>query len=106
VTTPVWFAQSGDKLYVFSFAGAGKIKRLRHTNRVTVAPCTIGGELLGEPQNATARILPENEAESALNALNKKYGWVKRVYDWGMDLMSAVSRRPHSKRLYIEITSA
>ncbi len=30
VETPVWFAQDGDKIYVFTEGNAGKVKRLRN----------------------------------------------------------------------------
>ena len=40
VTTPVIFAQSPGTIYVGTRADAGKLKRLRHTARVTLAPCT------------------------------------------------------------------
>src|SRR5262249_4639303 len=53
VATPVWFAASGGKLYVFSAGDAGKVKRLRHTTRARVAPCGGRGGLRGAWQPAT-----------------------------------------------------
>ena len=47
VETPVWFAREADKLYVFSEARAGKVKRLRNDSRVRVAPCTVSGKIRG-----------------------------------------------------------
>jgi uncharacterized protein len=80
VVTPVWFAQEGDKLYLFSGATAGKVKRITHTARVMAAPCTMGGTLLGDAVEANARILQTaEERRMADRALTRKYGWQKRL---------------------------
>jgi uncharacterized protein len=106
VSTPVWFAQIGDKLYVYSAANTGKIKRLQHTQRVTVAPCTGAGKVTGEVQEAVARILSAAEGKIAEDAINHKYGWQKR----GLAILSAImrlfSRRERAGATYLEITSA
>ena len=49
VPTPVWFARVGNHWYVFSAGSAGKVKRLRHTEAVTVAACdmVVSGDTLG-----------------------------------------------------------
>jgi PPOX class probable F420-dependent enzyme len=98
VPTPVWFAQEGDKLYITTQAQSGKIKRLRHTPDVEIAPCTVRGEITGESMSAKARIheagSPEGKHADAL--LNKKYGIQKRLFG----LMSLFSR---SKSAFIEV---
>ena len=38
VTTPVWFAETGGKLYFLTANDAGKVKRIRNNQQVTVAP--------------------------------------------------------------------
>jgi len=38
VSTPVWAAPDGETLVVWTRTDSGKVKRLRHTSRVTVAP--------------------------------------------------------------------
>jgi PPOX class probable F420-dependent enzyme len=50
VRTPVWFAQdvshstpSITVFYIYSEAGAGKVKRIRNNPRVRVAPATCAG---------------------------------------------------------------
>lgn len=43
VPTPVWVVPDGDHLSVFTPAGTGKLKRVRHTPRVTVAECSRRG---------------------------------------------------------------
>jgi PPOX class probable F420-dependent enzyme len=79
VDTPVWFAQEGDLLYVYSLANAGKVKRIRNNPRVKVIPCDIRGKTKGEWVGANARIVDKHEAERAHKLLNKKYGLVKRM---------------------------
>ncbi|GAB4573061.1 MAG: PPOX class F420-dependent oxidoreductase [Anaerolineae bacterium] len=74
VATPVWFVDTGDRLWMTTALNAGKIKRIRHTPRVTVAPCKYDGTVLGPAVEAEARILPPEEHPAALAALKKKYG--------------------------------
>ncbi|MGL4650365.1 MAG: pyridoxamine 5'-phosphate oxidase family protein, partial [Caldilineaceae bacterium] len=48
VATPVWFVPQGDELRLTTAADSGKVKRIRHTPRGRVAPCTSSGALLGD----------------------------------------------------------
>jgi hypothetical protein len=41
----------------------------------------MGGKALGASSEAMARILPGDEAIKAIRALNRKYGFQKRVLD-------------------------
>jgi uncharacterized protein len=75
VTTPVIFAERLGTIYVGTRADAGKLKRLRHTARVTLAPCTYSGKVTGAVSVGRARILTEpGECTAASTALAKKYG--------------------------------
>src|SRR6266700_8390543 len=75
VTTPVWFAERLGTIYVETHADAGKLKRLRHTARVTLAPCTYSGKVTGSVIAGNARIVTEpEESTTASTALAKKYG--------------------------------
>jgi uncharacterized protein len=77
VTTPVIFAQSLGTIYVGTRADAGKLKRLRRSGRVTLAPCTYSGKVTGEVIAGTAHILTEpGECTAASTALAKKYGFM------------------------------
>ena len=64
VTTPVIFAQNPWTIYVGTRADAGKLKRLGHTARVTLAPCTYGGKVTGSVIEGNARIVTESEEVS------------------------------------------
>lgn len=97
VATPVWFATDASKLYVLSEKTAGKLKRIAHTPQVTVAPSTFSGKVTGETAQGTARLLVGKEADFALACLNKKYGLIKRLFDFYGWL-----RR--SEIVYLEIT--
>lgn len=100
ISTPVWFAQSGDRLYVMTGRTAGKIKRIRNNSQVYVAPADRAGNALGERQPAHAAIVsdPAEEA-SAIALLNAKYGMMKRMFD----LMAWISGGLNN-RAYIVIT--
>jgi PPOX class probable F420-dependent enzyme len=78
VTTPVWFGEEGDKLYVMTRSDMGKTKRIRNNPKVMVAPCTIRGRVTGEEFPATARILPPEEHARARQTINRKY-WMARL---------------------------
>jgi PPOX class probable F420-dependent enzyme len=74
VATPVWAAPDGEDLVVWTRADSGKVKRLRHTSRVTVAPCDVRGRPRGPAVEAVAGFLPEAEWPRALAALRRRYG--------------------------------
>lgn len=78
VATPVWFAETDDKIYVMTRKDSGKCKRLRNNPRLKVAPCTIRGKLTGPEFDAVARILDVAQGSAARNAIRAKY-WLARV---------------------------
>lgn len=103
VPTPVWFAHHNGKLVLFTLAGTGKLKRLAHTSRVTVAPCTMNGKLLGEAVAGTARLLTDpDERKSADDTLNRKYGLTKRILNW----LNRLRGGSEANRVLIEIAPA
>ena len=61
-------------VFAVSNPEAGKIKRLRNSSRVAVAPCTWNGTRTGEELPATARILASAELPAMWASLVKKYG--------------------------------
>jgi hypothetical protein len=107
VPTPVWFAQIGDKLYMLTNENAGKVKRIRNNPSVTVAPCTVRGEVLGEALPAKARILTDSgEIQTAIQALNRKYGLFKRLFDLANTVSGLFRREMAAKRIYLELVQA
>jgi PPOX class probable F420-dependent enzyme len=79
VPTPVWFGISADRLYVKTSSRAGKVKRLRHDDRVVVAPCTPRGKPIGPGILGVGRELETSEQPKAEAALSSAYGAGRRI---------------------------
>lgn len=62
VATPVGYGVDGDALYFMTDPSTGKVKRLRHTPRVTLAPSTLRGEVRGPAVDGVARLITGAEA--------------------------------------------
>jgi uncharacterized protein len=104
VTTPVWFATSPGTIYVETHADAGKLKRLRHTARVTLAPCTYSGKVTGSVIAGNARILTESaESTAALAALAKKYGVMRSLHHFFRNALRMLQRKAKVGVVYIAI---
>lgn len=73
VLTPVHVAVDGERAFFRTWNPTGKWKRLRHTQRVLIAPCTVGGRASSPPGEATARLLSGEEAAHAARTLARKY---------------------------------
>jgi uncharacterized protein len=73
VRTPVSIAVDGDRAFIRSWETAGKLKRIRNNQAVTIAPCTARGRPTGPPIRACARILSGEESARAGHLLAGKY---------------------------------
>ncbi len=73
VGTPVLFVLDADRLLVRTAAASGKLKRLRHTARVELAPSDQRGRHLGPTVQATARILGPDAVRLTLARLHARY---------------------------------
>jgi len=94
VKTPVWFARRGERLYVFTEARAGKVKRLRNDPRARVAACDVRGRVRGPWAPARARVVDDPAAErDAYAALRAKYGWQMRAVDFFSRLAGRIDGR-------------
>jgi len=94
VETPVWFAELDARLYVFSEAKAGKVKRLRNSPRARVAVCDVRGKLRGEWVEVVARVVEDPETiERAFAALRAKYGWQMWIADFFSRLAGRIDKR-------------
>jgi uncharacterized protein len=104
VVTPVWFAISHGTIYVETHADAGKLKRLRHTARVTLASCTYSGKVTGSVSEGNARILTESEESTAASAaLAKKYGVMRSLYHFVRNARRMLQRKANVEVVYIAI---
>jgi uncharacterized protein len=95
----VWFGLADGKLYFHSEANVGKVKRIRNSPRVRVAPCTVRGKPLGPPAEGHARILAPDEGDKAERAIAANYGLFRKVYESVDDLLD-------SEFLYVEVEPA
>jgi PPOX class probable F420-dependent enzyme len=80
VKTPVWFVQDGELLFVRTGADSGKVKRIRNSGLVNIAPCRMDGGLLGDWVPALAREVADPEIDRKADLLlDKKYGLLKKI---------------------------
>ena len=82
VRTSVWFAEHDGKIYIYSLADAGKVKRIRNNPSVRVAPCDVRGGNIGEWIEASAKIEDPGGERLGMSVLTKKYGLMKRFGDF------------------------
>ena len=80
VPTPVWISRLADEARVgfYTTMGTGKTKRLRHTPRVTLQPCSRTGTPTPgtEPVEATAQMVQSGrDFDEVQGAIRAKYGW-------------------------------
>jgi PPOX class probable F420-dependent enzyme len=74
VPTAMWFAHEQGKLYMVTGRTSGKIKRIRNSGRVLLAPCDMMGHVLGPQIEASAHELPADLHAHANAVLAGKYG--------------------------------
>jgi PPOX class probable F420-dependent enzyme len=106
VITPMWFAESKGTIYAETGVSAGKLKRIRHTERVTLAACTMSGKVTGTETEGKARAVSElQEINAARAALSKKYGLTRSLYYFLLNIFSTIRRKPRTNLVYIAIES-
>ena len=103
VATPVWVARDGAHLLVTTPEGSGKVKRLRHTSRVELRPCSRRGRVPETAQavTGTAEILTDEGTRDRLTAgIRRKYGLEYRLV-LAIERLTRSGRRP---RVILRIT--
>jgi uncharacterized protein len=106
VPTPVWFAQDMGSgiLYIETGGDSGKIKRIRHTSRVTLAPCTALGKTTGDVTEGKARIVTDTaEIFRARGALHRKYGLQRQIFNFVLEVIALIRRDTKDTNAYIAI---
>jgi PPOX class probable F420-dependent enzyme len=94
VATPVWFAERDGRLWVFTEADAGKVKRLRRDPRARIAACSVRGRVHGVWHEARARVVADaGQEQAAYAALRAKYGWQMRAVDFFSRLAGRIGNR-------------
>lgn len=79
VKTPVWFVISNGIIYVVTSSNTGKIKRLKHSDKIRVTPCDFNGKPLGNWIAGKAYLANESESIQAIKLRKEKYGIMERL---------------------------
>ena len=72
VPTPVGYGIDGPELYLMTDPASGKVKRLRHTPRVSVSASTLRGHVTGPELSGEAQEITGAEAENARRVITSK----------------------------------
>lgn len=99
--TAIWIAADGDRALVITGRDSWKVKRIRNTPRVTIAPCGVLGKPKGEPVEAVARVLPKSETRAVYNKVLRRY-W---NHAWWFYLHSIVRGGIDKVHVGLEITA-
>ena len=78
--TAIWAAPAGDRLVVITQESSWKVKRIRNTPRVTIAPCDRRGNSKGEAVEATAALLDKSANSATYDAISKRYGLIGKTF--------------------------
>jgi uncharacterized protein len=79
VGTAVWVVRDGDALGAWTARDSGKVKRLRNSGRVTVAPCDARGNPHGAAVAGRAELLDAADTERYRGLIKRKFGVLGRV---------------------------
>jgi len=74
VATPLSIAVANGRAYFVTAGDSGKARRLSTTDRVTLAPCSVGGKVTGETVEGRARRLDPAERKTAAKGLLRPTG--------------------------------
>jgi PPOX class probable F420-dependent enzyme len=104
VSTPVTCAEHDGIIYFATGADSGKVKRIRHTTHITLAPCTARGRETGDTVEAHARVITEvAETYKAKGALQSKYGLRRQIIYVIMKTIQLVRKQPEIQQVYVAI---
>src|SRR5260221_9382083 len=104
VATPVWFALDGGVIYIETGPSAGKLKRIRHTPHVTVAPCTFSGNVTGPVIKGRAHVVTDAaERARGQKAIARKYAWLRAGWYGFLDLLTRLRPGPGAEMGHVAI---
>lgn len=95
VATAVWAVRDDHVLLVTTDGASGKVKRIRHTERVTLTPCDMRGRVADGAAltEARAAVVTDPAVLDRLEGLiTTKYGLVGRLFALGATLRRRGSR--------------
>lgn len=81
VRTPVWITPEDGKLYCWTVADSGKVKRIRNNQQVNLAQCDAQGNIQSDWVSATGQVL-DNPADVQVQTqrMTKKYSFFFRMF--------------------------
>ncbi|GAC1409561.1 MAG: PPOX class F420-dependent oxidoreductase [Mycobacterium sp.] len=79
--TAIWAAPHGDRLVAITQEKSWKVKRIRNTQRVTIARCDRGGNPKGDAVEAIATILEKSANGATYDAIGKRYGLLGKTFN-------------------------
>jgi uncharacterized protein len=79
--TAIWAAPDGERMVVITQEKSWKVKRIRNTPGVTIAPCDRSGNPQGEAVEATAAILDKSANGATYDAIGKRYGLLGKTFN-------------------------
>jgi PPOX class probable F420-dependent enzyme len=79
--TAIWAAPAGDRLVVITQEKSWKVKRIRNTPRVIIAPCDRSGNPKGEAVEAAAAILDKSANGATYDAIGNRYGLLGKTFN-------------------------
>ncbi|WP_258725298.1 PPOX class F420-dependent oxidoreductase [Cellulomonas sp. NS3] len=104
VSTPVWVVRDGDTLLVTTPDDSGKVKRLRHTARVELRPCSRSGSVPdgAVPVPGDAELVTDPTEVARLSDLfQDRYGLEYRAFM----LVERLAARRQKPRVIVRITA-
>jgi PPOX class probable F420-dependent enzyme len=78
--TPVWVVDDGERVYVTTLESAGKLKRIRNSGRVLVAPSDWRGTPNGDEVEGQAEVLDAAGSQRVGVMIKAKYGLEYRFF--------------------------
>lgn len=78
VPTPVWLVRDGQQLVVITGSETGKVKRVRHTPRVLLAPCDMRGRVapgVEDVEGSAALLTGSADVIRARSLIKRRYGF-------------------------------
>ncbi len=83
VRTPVWITAEGDKLYCWTIADTGKVRRIGNDSQVRLAVCTSRGDIRGEWVECSARMRDSRaDLHKQMRRMRAKYGLLFLLFEW------------------------
>lgn len=78
VATPVWLVADGDAVLVWTGTHTGKVKRVRRSPAVTLAPCNARGRPHGAAVPGHAEVCDARTTDRTRELIMGKYGFQGR----------------------------